>query len=194
VTTTFPRYSPPPAPQEITSSPASSPTRARFILAVTNLCRDYCGYCTFRRDPENPGRLDDSRRSAEIGHAGEKLGCTEALFSLGDKRNCSSPRCATRCAIWDINPPALSESYVRARVTRDQLAAAPPTPACSDAREWHCLRMRRGLASMGLMLESVNSALLAPARRMIMLPIRFRRSACALSKRRKAAIPFTTGY
>ena len=58
----------------------------KVFLPLTNLCRDYCGYCTFRRDPGEPGAhtltpdevLDVARR-------GQQLGCTEALFSLGDK-------------------------------------------------------------------------------------------------------------
>src|SRR3974390_19578 len=27
----------------------------KVFLPLTNLCRDYCGYCTFRRDPGGPG-------------------------------------------------------------------------------------------------------------------------------------------
>src|SRR5580704_15262996 len=27
----------------------------KVFLPLTNLCRDYCGYCTFRRDPDDPG-------------------------------------------------------------------------------------------------------------------------------------------
>jgi len=27
----------------------------KVFLPLTNLCRDYCGYCTFRRDPGEPG-------------------------------------------------------------------------------------------------------------------------------------------
>src|ERR1700722_17528400 len=27
----------------------------KVFLPLTNLCRDYCGYCTFRRDPGQPG-------------------------------------------------------------------------------------------------------------------------------------------
>ena len=26
----------------------------KVFLPLTNLCRDYCGYCTFRRDPATP--------------------------------------------------------------------------------------------------------------------------------------------
>src|SRR5580704_10123519 len=58
----------------------------KVFLPLTNLCRDYCGYCTFRRDPSDPGAHTMTPEEVlSIARAGEKLGCTEALFSLGDK-------------------------------------------------------------------------------------------------------------
>lgn len=58
----------------------------KVFLPLTNLCRDYCGYCTFRRDPGRPGAHTMSPEEVlEVARQGEKLGCTEALFSLGDK-------------------------------------------------------------------------------------------------------------
>src|SRR5258705_1218731 len=58
----------------------------KVFLPVTNLCRDRCTYCTFRKDPGDPGAwtmmpdeiADWSRLDAE-------LGCKEALMCLGDK-------------------------------------------------------------------------------------------------------------
>ena len=58
----------------------------KVFLPLTNLCRDYCGYCTYRRDPGDPGAHTMSPEEVlEVARQGEKLGCTEALFSLGDK-------------------------------------------------------------------------------------------------------------
>jgi FO synthase subunit 1 len=58
----------------------------KVFLPLTNLCRDYCGYCTFRRDPGDPGAHTMTPDEVlSVARAGEKLGCTEALFSLGDK-------------------------------------------------------------------------------------------------------------
>src|SRR2546422_3214310 len=34
----------------------------KVFVPLTTLCRDYCGYCTFRRDPGEPGAHDDARR------------------------------------------------------------------------------------------------------------------------------------
>src|SRR6476660_1805474 len=58
----------------------------KVFIPLTHLCRDYCGYCTFRADPE-PGRQaymtpEDVLAVAE---AGRRAGCKEALFSLGDQ-------------------------------------------------------------------------------------------------------------
>ncbi len=58
----------------------------KVFLPLTNLCRDYCGYCTFRRDPGEPGAHTMTPDEVlAVAKQGEKLGCTEALFSLGDR-------------------------------------------------------------------------------------------------------------
>src|ERR1700680_3434434 len=58
----------------------------KVFIPLTHLCRDYCGYCTFRADPQ-PGvqpymTADEVLAVAE---AGRRAGCKEALFSLGDQ-------------------------------------------------------------------------------------------------------------
>src|SRR3569832_2838960 len=58
----------------------------KVFIPLTHLCRDYCGYCTFRSDPV-AGRAaymtpDEVMAVAE---AGKRAGCKEALFSLGDQ-------------------------------------------------------------------------------------------------------------
>src|ERR1019366_6023688 len=58
----------------------------KVFLPITNLCRDRCTYCTFRKDPGDPGAwtmmpneiVDWSRR-------GTKLRCKENVMCLGDK-------------------------------------------------------------------------------------------------------------
>src|SRR6266576_3491504 len=55
----------------------------KVFIPLTTLCRDYCGYCTFRRDPGDPGgRTMDIDEVVELCRSGEKLGVKEALFSL----------------------------------------------------------------------------------------------------------------
>jgi 7,8-didemethyl-8-hydroxy-5-deazariboflavin synthase CofG subunit len=58
----------------------------KIFIPLTTLCRDYCSYCTFRKDPGQPGAHfmtpDEVLALAEQGRA---AGCKEALFSLGDQ-------------------------------------------------------------------------------------------------------------
>ena len=64
----------------------------KVFIPLTNLCRDYCGYCTFRRDPGQPGaHTMTPDQVLDVVRAGEKMGCTEALFSLGDKPELAFP-------------------------------------------------------------------------------------------------------
>jgi FO synthase len=64
----------------------------KVFLPLTNLCRDDCGYCTFKRDPGQPGAhtmsLDEVVAVCE---AGARLGCKEALLSLGDRPEARFP-------------------------------------------------------------------------------------------------------
>jgi FO synthase len=58
----------------------------KVFIPLTHLCRDYCGYCTFRADPQQgvqPYMLPDEVLA--VAEAGRHAGCKEALFSLGDQ-------------------------------------------------------------------------------------------------------------
>ncbi len=57
----------------------------KVFIPLTTLCRDFCGYCTFRKSPSEGGRYLTPDEVLGIARRGEKLGCKEALFSLGDK-------------------------------------------------------------------------------------------------------------
>src|SRR4051812_7792904 len=59
---------------------------AKVFVPLTTLCRDYCGYCTFRRDPGEPGaRTMEIDEVVALCERGQALGVKEALFSLGDR-------------------------------------------------------------------------------------------------------------
>src|SRR4051795_8488501 len=62
----------------------------KVFIPLTRLCRDRCHYCTF---VTVPGKLAAQGRSAylspdevlDLAREGARLGCTEALFTLGDR-------------------------------------------------------------------------------------------------------------
>ncbi|HZP46385.1 MAG TPA: 7,8-didemethyl-8-hydroxy-5-deazariboflavin synthase CofG [Candidatus Binataceae bacterium] len=129
----------------------------KVFLPITNLCRDRCSYCTFRRDPGDPGAwtmtLDEvtawSRRAG-------RLGCKEALMCLGDKPELAFKEYRATLAAFGV---ASTIEYV-GRACEAALAEGllPHTNAGIMSRgEMAMLRPLN--ASMGLMLESVSPRL-----------------------------------
>src|SRR3954462_1879582 len=58
----------------------------KVFIPLTTLCRDVCGYCTFARPPRRGERAYLSVDEVlDVARAGPAAGCTEALFTLGDK-------------------------------------------------------------------------------------------------------------
>src|SRR5689334_9616191 len=58
----------------------------KVFIPLTTLCRDYCGYCTFRKDPGQPGaHFMTPDEVLALAEQGRRAGCKEALFSLGDQ-------------------------------------------------------------------------------------------------------------
>jgi 7,8-didemethyl-8-hydroxy-5-deazariboflavin synthase CofG subunit len=58
----------------------------KVFIPLTTLCRDYCSYCTFRKDPGQPGaHFMAPEEVVALAEQGRRAGCKEALFSLGDQ-------------------------------------------------------------------------------------------------------------
>src|SRR5262245_19037262 len=82
----------------------------KVFLPITNLCRERCTYCTFRKDPGDPDawtmRPDEIRVWSE---RGRRLGCIEALMCLGDKPELAFP--SYRALLCELGH-ATTASYV----------------------------------------------------------------------------------
>jgi FO synthase len=58
----------------------------KVFIPLTTLCRDYCSYCTFRKDPGQPGaHFMTPDEVLALAEEGRRASCKEALFSLGDQ-------------------------------------------------------------------------------------------------------------
>ncbi|HKW35099.1 MAG TPA: 7,8-didemethyl-8-hydroxy-5-deazariboflavin synthase CofG [Candidatus Acidoferrum sp.] len=58
----------------------------KVFIPLTTLCRDYCSYCTFRKDPGQPGaHFMTPEEVLALAEQGRRAACKEALFSLGDQ-------------------------------------------------------------------------------------------------------------
>jgi FO synthase len=166
---------------------------AKVFVPLTTLCRDYCGYCTFRKDPGEPGALTMTPEQVlALVRAGERLGAKEALFSLGDKPEALF---AEHRAFLRRRGHRTTLGYLRevcALVVRETGLLPHANPGLMSERDLAALREVN--VSMGIMLESVSDRLLAPGaahdRAPDKVPAR-RLKTIALAGR--LGIPFTTG-
>ena len=132
----------------------------KVFIPLTNLCRDYCGYCTYRRDPGEPGAhtmMPDEVLS--VVQQGEKLGCTEALFSLGDRPEALFPEMRETLRKLDYRSTLHYLQAMCELVLRETRLLPHANPGLLSAN-W-IERLRESNPSLGLMLESTSTNLAA---------------------------------
>ena len=57
----------------------------KIFIPLTKLCRDFCHYCTFAEKPKKQKTNYMTKEEVmELIKQGEKSGCKEALFTLGE--------------------------------------------------------------------------------------------------------------
>ncbi len=165
----------------------------KVFIPLTMLCRDRCHYCTFAKPP---ARLDAPYLTPDevvaIAEGGRRLGCKEALFTLGDR---PEERYPLARAWLEERGYASTLDYVRAvaiRVIEETGLLPHLNPGVMSYEE--LARLKHVSASMGLMLETSSERLSerggphfgspdkAPA-------VRLR----TIEDAGRLAIPFTTG-
>ena len=165
----------------------------KVFIPLTNLCRDYCGYCTFRRDPGDPGAHTMTPDEVlEVARAGEKLGCTEALFSLGDKPELLFPEMRETLRHLGYKSTLHYLEAMCELVLRETSLLPHPNPGLLSA-EW-IGRLSAVSPSMGLMLETTNTDLLGPGRAHDNAPDKVpAKRLRTIEEAGKQNVPFTTG-
>src|SRR5437762_3477778 len=127
----------------------------KVFIPLTHLCRDYCGYCTFRADPEAGRQAYMTPEDVlAVAEAGRRAGCKEALFSLGDQPE----RVFSEAKEFLRNFGFANTLEYLAAMTElvlDKTGLLPHSnPGLMGAEDLR--RLRESNVSMGLMLESTN--------------------------------------
>jgi 7,8-didemethyl-8-hydroxy-5-deazariboflavin synthase CofG subunit len=165
----------------------------KIFIPLTNLCRDFCGYCTFRKAPDEPGAktmtIDEVFR---VVRQGEALGCCEVLFSLGDRPEAIYAEMKSFLAEKGYQR-TLDYLYEVCRVVLEETRLLPHSnPGIMGKRDLQ--RLKEVNVSLGLMLENISDRLMLNGGPHFNAPdkkpsIRLR----TIEEAGKLRIPFTTG-
>src|ERR1700756_2141890 len=164
----------------------------KVFLPVTNLCRDRCTYCTFRKDPGEPEAWTMTPAEiAQWSRRGRALGCREALMCLGDKPELAFKE--YRETLARLGAQSTIDYVARACEVALDEGLLPHTNAGIMSRD-EMVMLRPLNVSMGLMLENVSTRLRGRGQVHQWAPdkdpvVRLRMIAEAGEER----IPFTTG-
>ena len=165
----------------------------KVFLPLTNLCADYCGYCAFRRDPREEGAhtMTPDEILALVAQA-ERLGCTEALFSLGDKPEARFPEMKDILRRLGYKSTLHYLEAMCELVLRHSRLLPHANPGLMSA-SW-INRLAAVSPSLGLMLETTSRGLLEAGGAHEHAPDKIpARRLQVLSEAGKQQVPFTTG-
>ena len=131
----------------------------KVFIPLTTLCRDYCGYCTFRKDPGQPGaHFMTPDEVLALAERGRRAGCKEALFSLGDQPEQIFPeaRDFLRAQGFDTT---LAYLAAMCRMVLERTGLLPHANPGVMGRD-DLAALKESNVSMGIMLETVSPRLL----------------------------------
>lgn len=130
----------------------------KIFIPLTKLCRDVCHYCTFA---EAPKRVEAPYMSIDevvaLAHDGKRMGCKEALFTLGERPELrySAARDALKTLGFNSTLEYLREA---AAAVFEHTGLLPHmNPGTMSAEE--CAMLREVSPSMGIMLETASPRL-----------------------------------
>ena len=131
----------------------------KVFIPLTTLCRDYCSYCTFRKDPDQPGaHFMTPEEVLVLSEQGRQAGCKEALFSLGDQPERIFPEAGEFLSKQGFTR-TLDYLAAMCELVLEKIGLLPhANPGLMDRTA--LLRLKDSNASLGLMLENVSPRLM----------------------------------
>jgi FO synthase len=158
----------------------------KVFIPLTKLCRDVCHYCTFAERPKaGHAAYLSADEVLAIARAGEAAGCTEALFTLGDKPELRYR--AARDALAGLGHET-TIGYLRemcALVLKETSLLPHVNPGVMTREEIAALR--EVSASQGIMLESTSERLCQQG------GVHYGSRLETIRMAGELAVPFTTG-
>ena len=135
------------------------------FLPLTNICRNDCGYCTFRREVEDPDAtlILPPHKVMQTIHQADHYGCREALFTFGEQAD-TTPEVMYSLKKLGFEGMLEYLYHLCERTLNETNLLPHSNPGILQKDELKMLREVN--ASMGLMLETTSSRLMeSPAHR-----------------------------
>jgi FO synthase len=164
----------------------------KVFLPLTNLCRNRCDYCSFRKSPGDAGAWTMTHAEVDAWLSrGREQGCIEALYCLGDKPEGAFS--AYRSTLGGLGHASTLDYLVWAGQAALQRDLLPHTNAGVLTRD-DMQRLRPSNVSLGLMLENISPRLCDKGMAHHRAPDkRPERRVRMIEQAGELGIPFTTG-
>jgi FO synthase len=164
----------------------------KVFLPLTNLCRNRCDYCSFRRSTGDPGEwtMTPEEIALAISQA-RALGCAEALFCLGDKPERAFSAYRRTLASFGH---ASTVDYLMAASRMALAHGLLPHTNAGLLTDEEMVRLKEVNVSLGLMLECSSPRLCEPGMPHHRAPDkRPEKRLAMIDGAGRLRIPFTTG-
>ncbi len=130
----------------------------KVFVPLTNMCRDTCGYCTFVKHPDDPAaEIITKDQVLAIAKEGQKKGCKELLFSLGEKPELRYQK--AKAALAKLGYSSIIDYLAdMCQLVLDETSLLPHVNAGTLTPD-EIVKLKPVAASMGMMLETVSKRL-----------------------------------
>ena len=129
------------------------------FIPLTEICRNDCGYCNFKKNPEDPHAiiLKSRQEVLESLKEAEEYSCKEAMFAFGEDADEEE---IVREKLAEYGYESMTDYVVDiCQMTLDETTLLPHTNGGNYSYD-DLKRLKEVNASMGLMLENVSSRLM----------------------------------
>ena len=130
-----------------------------IFIPLTEICRNDCGYCNFKKNPDDPEAIILKTKEeilADLKEA-EKYGCKEAMFAFGEDADEEE---IVRIRLKEFGYDNMIDYIVDVcQMTLDETSLLPHTNGGNFSFE-DLKRLKEVNASMGLMLENSSNRLM----------------------------------
>ena len=130
-----------------------------IFIPLTEICRNDCGYCNFKKNPDDPQAiiLKTKEEVLESLKEAESYGCKEALFTFGEDADEEE---IVKDKLFEYGYSSMIDYVVDiCRMTLDETTLIPHTNGGNYSYE-DLKRLREVNASMGMMLENSSKRLM----------------------------------